>query len=196
MEQLVFLLETEPNPEMMETERLFPDSSWFSADAHEGFCPECLCVKRDLYPIPLNIVLSDVPDGRVSVPVERMNFYVWRADFLEFVGDYLNDFAVGKCYLSDGSLLADYVTCYHRCYTTIRGNQHSRYKICGLCGTAVTEYLSGPEHVAADNIPSGPIFQDEKCRFLVKQSVLEKLDFRKYDKGDSDAVPKAILVYY
>lgn len=181
MSDYLFELATQPNPEICPYEPLDINSAWLEADQGKNVCPECLTIKHDHYPLPMDVAVADEPDGRVSVPLQKTNITIWRRDFLELIWEFMPDFVLGRCLLPDGSEDSLYCTCYSNKIITVQGNQFSRYEQCPACGIKVTKVISGFKWISKSQLKGDlMVYQDEKGSLYVTEGVIRSIDFGPY----------------
>lgn len=173
----LYYLEILPEPDWMEIEPVFAEEQWLSKGMkNQILCPECKCVNRTRYPASFDIVLEKEPQGQTGILVELTNVTIWRKDFIDSFLEYLSSHILGKCYLPDGQVIEEYVTCYSNQYVVARGGKNSSYRICSLCGTIISNVKPGPSYILERYIYDKNICQDALCGLFICEDVLFPYD--------------------
>lgn len=154
-----------------------PDLEWCRQAQGRSVCKQCSCVDRRFYPMPVDIVLKDVPrEDQTSVLVDTTNITIWKKEFVERLSQYQNGFTLGRCFTPDGKIIGDYVTCYLKRCITIRGNRQSRYQLCPACGAIISHVEPGPRYVLEKELDNSRVYQDALCRFYVTEDVVDDFE--------------------
>jgi hypothetical protein len=156
---------------------VFPDEDWLQDVSGKRICSECKCILRNKYPEPLHVVLRTEPEGQTSFQLETTNIIIWRRDFIEYILKYLPDFILGDCFLPDGSILKDYVTCYASKCIVVRGGKQSTYHICSSCGAIFSDVEPGPKYVLKNQLSEAKIYQDAYGHLFIMGDIVWNFDF-------------------
>ena len=165
----------------LEPEPVFLYEEWLDTAYEKGLCPECHCIDRRFYPQNFEVVLDDVPEGQVSALIENTGITIWRRDFLGILSEYMDGFIFGDVYLSDGTFLEDYATCYSKDYIILRGNIQSRYYRCSTCGTVTSKVKPGPQYVLRRYIKDSLVYQDAYCRMFLTEEIARSLNMDDFE---------------
>lgn len=129
-----------------------PDISWLRQAIGNVLCDECHSIRRNLYPRTVNVTLASVPSrGFTAGFVVRTGIGIYRVDLIEHLQQYMGNYVLGTCHLSNGNIVKDYVTAYANSVIVIRGGS-ATYRICGKCGTVDTRLNRSMAYVLRRNI--------------------------------------------
>ena len=171
--------------EFFEPTKLFPDVDWLNEAKGDILCSHCLCINRSCFPTPLHAVLKEPPNEDPEEPIqariETTGITIFRYDILDRMKDYLADFVLGDCYIRGGKKLDNYATCYQPRYITIRGNRHSRYRICSKCGTIISNVRPGPEYILSRELDGAELYQDSVGNIYLTDDVAGNFGFSAWE---------------
>lgn len=169
-------------PECSPPSPVYADTNWLKKEVGKGLCAHCKFINRKKIISPLNIMLENGPEeGVPCAVVESTGIMLWHRGFLEIILDYLQDYAVGDCYLADGTKLFDYKTCYSAEYIFERGNKQSKYIKCPDCGITTSSVRPGPVFISEKDLSSKNIYQDAQCKFYLTEKVASLFDFKNWE---------------
>ena len=174
---MLYRIITDDYLEYLKTKPVYSNEIWLEKAYQKDVCSLCGYINRRQYPKSLDVILDNPPDGHTSAMIENTKITVWRRDFLNLISSYLEGFTIGKCWLSDGTEIEQYATCYGPTYIIIRGNKNSRYDICTGCGTIKSIIPPGPEYVLLNNLDERKVYQDAECRIYLSEDIAFQFDF-------------------
>ena len=191
---MLYRVDSEEYLPSLKPELVFPDERWLAEAGTAGLCPCCKCIDRSRHPQPVEIVLANPPEGQTSARVETTGVTIWRRDFLGVISRHVDQFVLGRCLLTDGTVLDDYATCYTNKYIVVRGNRQSRYQVCADCGVVTSEVKPGPEYVLARDVTDGEVYQDAQCRIFLSEAVAWAYDFDNWGQDAAFVALKAVSI--
>jgi hypothetical protein len=182
MESLLYRVVFGIFPEFSEPEPVFADSDWLGKETGKSLCRQCRFIQRTEYPRPLNIALEQPPEeGLPCALVETTGVTIWHVGFLEKLQGHLAGYAIGDCYLSDGSLVNEYKTCYCPEFIVERGNPKSRYQVCPACGSITSSVRPGPAYVLQRSLGQKEVYQDARCNFYLREKTASLFNFKNWE---------------
>lgn len=167
-------------------ESVFPTREWIESEKGRSRCASCGTVNRSRFPEPFDMVLSAAPPHCVSDSFFRIKIY--HREFINQISEYLRDFTLGKCVLSDGRILDDYVTQYSRRYILIRGNKHSKYVVCDNCGTVRPHGWYGRQYVLRSYLTESRIYQTPFNQLCIDEELAMQIDFSPWPDADLETI--------
>lgn len=168
--------------EVMSTSDSAPhvDVPWMRSILAEGriLCPECRHVRREHYPNPLELHLSEVPEGFSSMLVSPVAARGFRRAFLELFLPHLKHSVIGPCYM-DGVLVPDLVTCYTARPIEIRGDaKETLPSSCKTCGNIhIRHFGDGPAYVVRSAMDGASVAQDSIGNLYVAEELALSIDW-------------------
>jgi hypothetical protein len=156
---------------------------WRDEERPHLTCPQCERIRRDLYPLPLNVELKKWPNYRLCDYVWLGGMYIFHHAFMNHILEHLGSFVLGKCFGPDGRLIDEYVTCYTKARIVVRGAEGSKYRICNTCGAIPSGYIE-PRHVLNSYLYGAKVYQDYHTALLVDEAIIEDLDFSKWPDAE------------
>ena len=177
---MLYRLQYEYLEEFFQPDAVYPNDEWLKEAINNILCPECLSIKRDCFPLPIDIILAnrpnEDPEDQPIVNIETTGITIILQSVLEIMKDHLSHFVLGKCFLADGSVLDKYATCYSKKYVVIRGSQYSNYDICPLCGTIKSNVRPGPEYILTRDMSEEKIYQDAVGNLYLTEEIAWNLN--------------------
>lgn len=156
------------------------DVPWMRSMLAEGrvLCPSCRHVRREYYPNPLELQLSEVSEGFSYMPVSPIAVRGFRRAFLELFLPHLKHSVVGPCYM-DGVLVPDLVTCYTARPIAVRGDaKHTQSSSCKTCGdTKIRHFGEGPAYVVRSSMDGALAAQESAGRLYVAEELALSIDW-------------------
>jgi len=169
-------------PEFDEPKPVFAHVRWLKEQEGEMLCGRCHSIRRSEFPRPLNVTLEQPPEeGLPCALVETTGVTIWHVGFLEKIQDFLDGYAIGDCFLPDGSLVNEYKTCYCPEFILERGNRQSKYQVCPACGSITSSVRPGPVYILQKKMGSKEVFQDARCNFYFKEKAASLFNFKNWE---------------
>jgi len=168
MENLLILISSHPDP-------IHATKQWRKQARGGILCPECTSIRRSQFPTPVDIVLRERPEQTICEPIWWTGVSIFHRDFIEQIRKHMGRFTFGKCFLEDGTVVEEYVTCYSRDYIVIRGTAESEYGICSTCGTT-TSMGHFPHCIPEFYLKYGPIYQDGSGNMLIDEALFCEME--------------------
>ena len=141
------------------------------------FCPECIKIKRAIFPEPIDVVLYEPPGHKVMDSASVVCLDIYHRDFMAQIREHLSDYAFGRCLGQNGEVYDEYVTCYAPDYIVVRGNKDSDYYICPTCGSIQShEWWHGPQYVLRAYLNESLIYQDCMTNMYLEEELACSLD--------------------
>ena len=192
---MLYALKRQTCPWSDPPELVYPDKNWLSQAKKDIICSRCKFINRKYYPQPFEVVLSNTPEENLLCTVlEDTGITIWRRDFLETISEYLTNFIMARCLLSEGSVLDDYASCYSSHYIVVRGNRQSRYHVCPDCGTITYRVRPGPEYILKRYLTGGKVYQDAWGNFFFTEDIAWRINLDKWDVNEQNVYIEAISV--
>jgi hypothetical protein len=160
---------------------------WLEQARGRILCSYCGKINRALYPDPINIGLTEVPDGTLT-HVWYIGIRVFRRDFIRRLEPHMTDYVLGKCYDENESLIRSYVTCYMQKYIVVRGQKGSDYELCPECN-AVRSSGTAPHYVPLSYVKDGLVFMDSSCNIYIDYELCRKLKLDDIRDVEFDTIP-------
>jgi hypothetical protein len=165
---------------------------WRRFESENYYCRKETCCKldRSRFPEPIDVVIKALPKGKyLREGVFNSRADVYHVDFINQIRPYMEGFVFGKCFLADGSLVKDYVTCYSKDFIVIRGALGSKYIECAECGNVVDHPAKEPQYVLRRYLKGKKVYQSvTQCLFLDEELAM-KLDFSPWVKTELEPIP-------
>jgi len=145
-------------------------------------CKVQQCQKLDskrIYPKPVDLTIDGISWGKTE-PIVIGVFYgcsdLFHINFIDQIRSYMEGFIFGKCFLSDGSQLNNYVTCYSKDTILIRGSQGTVYNECSQC-MSVSCTPKEPRYTLKMYLKGCGVYQDAIHTLYLDESLVDKIDF-------------------
>jgi len=141
-------------------------------------CKICQKLNRiKLYPAQIDVAVKEMTsDKAIYMAVWYAKATLFHIQFIEQIRSYMDDYVFGKCYLPDGSLIKEYVTCYKKDFIVIRGTCGTEYYECLEC-RSVGSIVEGPKYVLRSYLKEKKIHQDSIQHLYIDESVINSIDF-------------------
>ena len=166
-------------------ERVTPFPAWLEAEKDRDLCPQCLCIRQDSYPRPLDIILKEAPSDDIephaNLEVIGTRFFIWSCELLDKLEKHLSGFILGACCLPDGTEIQTHRTCYGIWRVTLRGSPQSQYHVCSVCQTILSSVRPGPEYVLARELGDSNVYQDALGYLYLTENIVWDLNLSVWD---------------
>jgi hypothetical protein len=146
---------------------ILAQKEWAQTNRDTVYCGTCATVNRDLYPQPIDVILSHMPRNVCASFVFRVGIGVIRSDLLELLSPFLKDFAVGKCLKPNGGEYRLWSTYYHHSYLKLHTKSDKNDQKCPVCGTIRTRGAAGDLYIHTQDVDSRRVMQGQYGRLLV-----------------------------
>ena len=169
-------------------EAVFASKDWRASSQGRSYCQSCVTVNRMRFPVPFDIILSAIPDYRISGDVLLTCLRIYNKKFVEQIKEYLGDFTIGRCFSADGELVDEYVTLYSKRYILIRGNKKSKYVRCEECGTVRPHGWYGRQYVLRSYLTESRVYQSPFNELCIDEELAMKLDFSAWPDANLETI--------
>lgn len=151
---------------------------WRQCEKGKYSCKTCQKLNRNgIYPKPVDVAIDEKP---ASEPIVIGVFFsfgdLYHINFIDQIRSYMTQFVFGKCYLPDGSLVKNYVTCYSKNTIVIRGKKGARYYQCNEC-KSVTGPLNPPHYTLHMYLDGSGVYQDAIQTLYLDEWLVDEIDF-------------------
>ncbi len=167
-----------------------PVSSWAREQRGKILCHTCFKLKRSVFPQPVDVPLTQLNKGTSYDGVFRGGVAVIHARLLDFLRSHLPEYALGRCYWKDGTLVPDYHTIYFRDTILIRTGEipcdYDFYECeeCGILGIS-----SNVPYVLRGELPRADVYQDEICCIYLCESLACTFPWREFSDVEPYILP-------
>jgi hypothetical protein len=158
---------------------LLPANRWARSERGRLFCPNCLIVRQELYPQPVDMYLHQLPNGTSYGSVFGACVGVIHRALYEELTPHLSHLARGRCFWENGSPLDDYYSVYHADRICIRGDSTGIPYVCKVCRSILDACTDDP-YVLRSELPDYEVFQDRICSLYVSEDLAERVDWTRF----------------
>ena len=162
----------------------------FERDNYKCKNKACNKLERNLFPKSIDAVIKKVPMQRlVCSGIFDSMANIYHVDFISQIRPHMEGFVFGKCFLPDGTVVKDYVTCYSKDFVVIRGSIGSSYIECAECGNIVGHPAKEPRYVLRRYLKERKVYQDAIMSLYLDEDLAMKLDFSPWVKTELEPIP-------
>ena len=132
------------------------DKQWHLGQLDVTLCRECYKIKKGVFPRPIDLYVTQLPEAAVYDLVVRGGVAVIHRKLLAWLQPHLPAHVIGDCYLR-GKRLAAYRSMYFQDQLLVRGGKRTQYYCCGTCGALGTN--PSDQYILRQEIPAGDVYQ-------------------------------------
>ena len=165
---------------------------WRRFEKENYYCKKDTCYRLDRFrfPEPIDVVITGLPPKKyLREGVSNSRADIYHIDFINQIRLYMDGFVFGKCFLPDGTVVKDYVTCYSKDFIVIRGAIGSSYIECAECGNIVGHPAKEPRYVLRRYLKERKVYQDAIMSLYLDEDLAMKLDFSPWVKTELEPIP-------
>ncbi len=164
------------------------DYEWRDKVSGKMFCRGCGRILQALFPQPIYVKLSELPDGLSVGPVEGAAIGIIHVRFLHRLMDHINGFAFGDVYGRREAKIDEYRTWYPDRVILIRGSGAPQPRECQACG-GIDYRIVGDPYVLRHQMGTRHVYHDDKCNIYVDDWLADLVDWSDFPDLRLDPVP-------
>lgn len=158
---------------------VLPVNRWAKEQRGITICPTCFKMKRDIYPMTIDIYIDQLAKNTSYNIVFQGPCGIIHNDLLELLKPHLTDYSLGRCFRQDGSAISHYHSIYMRDVIFLRGDRDTEYYICPACRSIGGSHDDN-SYVLRSELPEAEIFQTYHDTLFVSESVARHFPWRKF----------------